>query len=87
MANPLSQSSCVQFSFKAISQEDNSDGFRARLGHLEQNGRMPVSTPHYIGVTSRGVVPHLTPDMMLDNTSIKGVYTAFEDCKSAILFL
>ncbi|KAI9827010.1 MAG: hypothetical protein M1826_006489 [Phylliscum demangeonii] len=57
-------------------------GVEHRLGQLHVRGRpSPISTPHYIGVTSRGAVPHLSPDMMRRHTQLSGVYVALEDCK------
>ena len=53
----------------------------ARLGLLNFRRRLPIQTPHYIGLASRGCVPHLTQDMMRDETSIKGIYTGLEDCE------
>ncbi len=53
----------------------------ARLGLLQFPGRMPIQTPHYIAISSRGVVPHLTQDMMQDQTSITGIYAGLEDCE------
>ncbi|KAL8659847.1 MAG: hypothetical protein Q9226_000212 [Calogaya cf. arnoldii] len=50
-----------------------------RLGLLSLPGRQPINTPHYFAVSSRGCVPHLTQDMMKDNTGIKGIYAALED--------
>ncbi|KAL2160597.1 hypothetical protein VTH06DRAFT_1285 [Thermothelomyces fergusii] len=38
------------------------DGVAARVGRLAVAGRLPMETPNFIGTTSRGVVPHLTPD-------------------------
>ena len=54
---------------------------QARLGTVTLSGHPPVPTPHYLAPTSRGSVPHLTPDMMLDHTAIRGVYAGFEDCE------
>ena len=52
----------------------------ARLGDLQFHNRAHISTPHYIGLSSRGAIPHLSQDMMRENTFIKGVYTGLEDC-------
>lgn len=52
-----------------------------RLGVLSVPGRQSIQTPHYFAVSSRGCVPHLSQDMMKENTSIKGVYAALEDCE------
>ena len=53
----------------------------ARLGRLRFPGRSAIDTPHYVAVSSRGAVPHLSQDMMRDNGSFKGIYAALEDCK------
>ena len=34
----------------------------ARLGRLAFPGRRPIDTPNFIAVTSRGTLPHVTPD-------------------------
>ena len=52
-----------------------------RLGTLSCHGRVAIQTPHYVAITSRGAVPHLSQDMMRDNTAIKGIYVALEDCE------
>jgi hypothetical protein len=51
-----------------------------RLGRLSLPGRNAIETPHYLGLTSRGVVPHLSQDNFAQLTSISGVYAALEDC-------
>lgn len=53
----------------------------ARLGLLRLPNRKLMQTPHYLGVASRGVVPHLSPDNYDRLTDIGGVYTALEDCE------
>lgn len=58
---------------------------RTRLGRLARQGKKPIETPHHIGTTSRGVVPHLSPDTMAKKTELKGVYIALEDCKTTHL--
>lgn len=58
-----------------------SDKDEPRVGRLIFQGRNPIDTPHYVAVSSRGAVPHLSQDMMRDNTSIRGLYTAIEDCE------
>jgi queuine tRNA-ribosyltransferase len=55
---------------------------RARLGRLSLQGRSAISTPHFLGITSRGVVPHITQDNFASQTDISGVYVALEDCES-----
>ncbi|KAI1848683.1 hypothetical protein JX266_005542 [Neoarthrinium moseri] len=56
-----------------------SDGALARLGRLELPGRKSLDTPNFFGVTSRGAIPHLTPDTILKYTQTNGVYMALED--------
>ena len=51
-----------------------------RLGRLTLPGRAAIETPHYLAITSRGVVPHLTQDTFARDTNIKGVYVPLEDC-------
>ncbi|KAI0402004.1 tRNA-guanine transglycosylase [Xylaria palmicola] len=54
------------------------DGVGARLGTLSLPKRRPLETPNFVGLTARGAVPHLTPDVVKD-TEIGGVYMALED--------
>ena len=54
-----------------------------RLGRLLRPGHAPVTTPHYVAATSRGVVPHIAPDMLQAHTEIAAVYMGLEDCKYA----
>lgn len=72
----------IMFSITRSSTSHNA----ARLGVLRLPNRKPIQTPHYIGVASRGVVPHLSPDNYAKQTDICGVYTALEDCKSRVTF-
>lgn len=55
-------------------------GAGARLGRLSLPNRVPVQTPSYVAVTSRGTVPHLTTDNLERHTSIESAYMALEDC-------
>jgi queuine tRNA-ribosyltransferase len=55
---------------------------RARLGRLTLPGRSAISTPHFLGIASRGVIPHITQDNFSSQTDISGVYVALEDCES-----
>lgn len=57
------------------------DGVGARLGRLAIAGRAPIDTPNFIGVTSRGTLPHLTPDNIARHLQTTGAYMALEDCK------
>ena len=69
------------FFTRAWTDSDNEEG---RLGRLRFEDRTVIDTPYYIAVSSRGAVPHLSQDMMRSNTSIKGIYTAVEDCEFTI---
>ncbi|TKA81242.1 hypothetical protein B0A55_02372 [Friedmanniomyces simplex] len=50
-----------------------------RLGRVALPGRKVIDTPHYLAITSRGAVPHLTQDTFARDTSISGVYVGLED--------
>lgn len=65
--------------FRIVRMTGGSAG--ARLGQLSRKNRGVIDTPHYIPVTSRGVVPHLSQDMLRKHTDVKGAYVALEDCK------
>lgn len=54
----------------------------ARLGRLVVPGRKDIETPNFIAITSRGVVPHISPDVIFTSTQFGGVHMALEDCKS-----
>ncbi|GAB1314068.1 hypothetical protein MFIFM68171_04278 [Madurella fahalii] len=55
------------------------DGATARLGRLAFAGRRAIDTPNYIGITSRGALPHLTPDNVGKHLQVSGAYMALED--------
>ena len=52
-----------------------------RLGSLALLGRKPVATPAFFAVTSRGALPHVTPDNVARTDLVNGAYFALEDCK------
>ena len=52
-----------------------------RLGTLIMQGRIEIRTPHYLALSSRGAVPHVSQDLMREDTALKGIYTALEDCE------
>lgn len=58
-----------------------SDPRRARLGRISVKGRRTLDTPNFLALTSRGVVPHISPDVVGEQTEFAGVYTAIEDCE------
>ncbi|KAF4978020.1 hypothetical protein FZEAL_5545 [Fusarium zealandicum] len=51
----------------------------ARLGRLAFASRRVMETPNYVAVTSRGAIPHLTPDNVAKHTSFDAAYLAIED--------
>lgn len=62
-------------------------GSSARLGRLALPGRTPVDTPGYVAMSSRGGIPHLTPDVLNRHTDIAGSYMALEDCMLLVRLL
>ena len=62
-------------------QSPNPGPDRPRIGRLSFQDRVPIETPHYVAVSSRGAVPHLSQDMMRGNTRINAMYAALEDCE------
>ncbi|KAI0198452.1 tRNA-guanine transglycosylase [Astrocystis sublimbata] len=55
------------------------DAVGPRVGTLSLPGRRPIDTPGFIGITARGVVPHVTPDNVTNKSDLGGVYIALED--------
>ncbi|KAL9471552.1 hypothetical protein ACSS6W_009493 [Trichoderma asperelloides] len=55
------------------------DGSAARLGKMSLPGRKAIETPNFFAATSRGSVPHLTPDNLRRHTPVSGVYMALEE--------
>ncbi|CAJ2507186.1 Uu.00g083720.m01.CDS01 [Anthostomella pinea] len=55
------------------------DGAGIRVGRLALPKRPPMDTPNFIGLTSRGAVPHMTPDNLVKHTELGGTYIALED--------
>ena len=52
-----------------------------RLGNLSTQTHNEIKTPHYIALSSRGAIPHISQDMLHDNTAVRGVFVALEDCE------
>ena len=67
--------------FEALSQCDPSIAGQ-RLGKLSLPGRKEILTPDFFAIGSRGVVPHITPDVIAAHTRFGGIHMALEDCKS-----
>ncbi|CCU79167.1 tRNA-guanine transglycosylase family protein [Blumeria hordei DH14] len=59
--------------------EEYTTTYGPRLGKLSIRGRRPIETPNFFGITSRGVIPHITPDVMASHIQVGGVHIALED--------
>ncbi|KAI0376146.1 tRNA-guanine transglycosylase [Hypomontagnella monticulosa] len=55
------------------------DGVGPRAGRLSLPKRPPIDTPNFIGITSRGAIPHMTPDVISKHANLSGSYMALED--------
>ncbi|EKD19475.1 tRNA-guanine transglycosylase family protein [Drepanopeziza brunnea f. sp. 'multigermtubi' MB_m1] len=64
--------------FEVLSHVDSSVA-GPRLGRLSLPGREDLLTPGFFAVGSRGVVPHITPDVITSHTNFGGVHMALED--------
>lgn len=53
----------------------------ARVGQLLGRGRAAIETPHFVATTSRGAIPHVTPDVVAKITAVSAVYIPLEDCE------
>lgn len=71
------QSPMLKFSLSRV--ESSNSG--PRLGQLLRGGRKTIQTPHYVATTSRGVLPHISHDVLAKNTTISSMYFGIEDCK------
>lgn len=67
--------------FSLLASDSSEELTAARLGRLSLKDRNQIETPNFLAVTSRGVVPHLTPDVVQEQTQFGGVHLALEDCK------
>lgn len=72
----------ARLSFEVLSRSDSSSTISARHGLLHSPDHTSIPSPHYVAISSRGAVPHLSQDVMAKHTNLKGVYLALEDCKS-----
>ncbi|KAI2466543.1 tRNA-guanine transglycosylase [Annulohypoxylon bovei var. microspora] len=55
------------------------DGRGPRVGRLALPKRKTIDTPNFLGLTSRGAIPHMTPDVIAKHTELNGSYMALED--------
>jgi hypothetical protein len=79
MSDQLAAHNDVMLSFTVTASSPRS---LARLGRLAAPRRPALPTPTFLAATSRGAIPHLTPDEQTARTAIAGVYVALEDCSS-----
>lgn len=70
-------------SFKVLGDGDPNNT-RPRRGRLSVKDRRDLETPNFIAISSRGVVPHMTPDVIMASSQIGGVHLALEDCKTLV---
>jgi len=59
----------------------------ARLGRVSIPERTDVETPNFLAVGSRGVIPHMTPDVITASSKIGGIHMALEDCKLDVMII
>lgn len=72
----------ARLSFEVLTQPNGSaSSTSARLGLFQRHDRTSIASPHYVAISSRGAVPHLSQDVMAKHTDLKGVYLALEDCR------
>lgn len=77
-----SQTSKMRFEILKTVALDHGAARVGRLAFPRQRGRLPIDTPNFIAITSRGSVPHMTPDVVTQHTQLGGAYMALEDCES-----
>ena len=68
-------------SFRLIRSAQHVTSIGPRLGQLSMPARKSIDTPHYVAISSRGVVPHLSQDTMRQHTNIEAVHVGLEDCE------
>ena len=76
----MASDSGKRLAFEILTHVDSSV-VRARVGRLTLKGRQDLITPNFIAVSSRGVIPHITPDVVSSDTQIGGIHLALEDCE------
>jgi queuine tRNA-ribosyltransferase subunit QTRTD1 len=69
------------FSFTLLKPEPKPSLLGPRLGTVALKNRATLQTPHYIALSSRGAVPHISQDVMRKHTNVKGIHVALEDCE------
>lgn len=57
------------------------DSGAPRTGRLALANRDIILTPNFTAATSRGAIPHLTPDTIRKYIPVKSAYIGLEDCE------
>jgi queuine tRNA-ribosyltransferase subunit QTRTD1 len=70
----------ANFEFKLLNENDSSS-VTPRLGELRIAERENLNTPNFFAVSSRGVIPHTSPDAISSHTMVGGIHIALEDCE------
>ncbi|APA05934.1 hypothetical protein sscle_01g007040 [Sclerotinia sclerotiorum 1980 UF-70] len=74
----MAPKSSTRLGFQILSTLDhNTSG--PRLGRITVEGRKDLETPDFLAITSRGVIPHMTPDVIAAHARLPGVHFALED--------
>lgn len=76
----MTESSSEHVTFDVL-KSISGDGRGARAGRLALPKRKTIETPNFFGLTSRGAIPHMTPDVIAKHTELNGSYMALEDCE------
>ncbi|EEA24212.1 hypothetical protein TMatcc_007281 [Talaromyces marneffei ATCC 18224] len=79
MGNEIDQDNIENMKNPFTTVHTSPAGLAARVGKFILPDRKPIQTPHYITVTSRGAVPHISPDIVRNSTSIGSLYVGLED--------
>lgn len=79
-----SKGSSMPSAFTRLSSTTGDGSSKARLGELAFAGKDAIETPNFLAVTSRGVMPHISPDAIPSQVSFPGVFIAIEDCSSLL---
>lgn len=74
----MTESSSEHVTFDVL-KSISGDGRGARAGRLALPKRKTIETPNFFGLTSRGAIPHMTPDVIAKHTELNGSYMALED--------
>ncbi|KAH8656548.1 putative Queuine tRNA-ribosyltransferase-like protein [Tricladium varicosporioides] len=76
--SPNASEEANSLSFEITDRNEPTHG-GARVGRLAVKGREDLSTPNFFAISSRGTVPHLTPDVIIEHAKFGGVHMALED--------